>query len=127
MNIRTLIAASITVLLAGNAIAQTPVTNPTATPKVDARQVNQEKRIEHGKATGALTDKETAKLTAGQEKVAVAKADAKADGKVTKKERAHLKRMQNKESKKIAKQKHDKQVNPAVAAAPVATPAPASK
>lgn len=127
MNIRTLIAASITALLAGNAMAQTPATNPTATPKIDARQANQEKRIEQGKASGALTDKEAAKLSKGQDKIAVAKADAKADGTVTKKERQHLKRMQKKQSKQIAKQKHDKQVNTAVAAAPAAAPAPASK
>jgi hypothetical protein len=37
---------------------------------------------------------------------------AKADGKVTKKERARLTHAQNKSSRHIARQKHDRQVAP---------------
>lgn len=81
----------------------------TATPRVDARQANQEARIQQGVATGALTPKEAAKLDAGQAKIERKEAKAKADGVVTNKERAKLAKAQNKQSKKITKQKHDKQ------------------
>jgi hypothetical protein len=48
-------------------------------------------------------------LEKGQDKVEAAEAKAKSDGTVTKKERAKLTHMQNKQSRKIAKEKHDKQ------------------
>ena len=91
------------------ALAVLPAAAQTATPKVDARQANQEARIQQGVQSGSLTGKEAAKLEKGQDKVAQKEAKAKADGKVTKKERAKLAKSQDKQSKKIAKQKHDKQ------------------
>jgi hypothetical protein len=80
-----------------------------STPLVDQRQANQEARIQQGVQSGQLTPKETAKLEKGQEKVQVMKDKAAADGKVTAKERKKLAKAQNKQSKKIYKEKHDKQ------------------
>ena len=46
-----------------------PVLAQTATPKVDERQANQQKRIDQGVASGQLTGKEAARLEKGQERV----------------------------------------------------------
>jgi uncharacterized membrane protein YebE (DUF533 family) len=86
------------------ALAQTPVT-----PAVDRREARQEKRIEQGEKSGALTPKEAAKLERGQTHVENMEAKAKADGKVTAKERARLERAQNVQSRKIYREKHDRQ------------------
>src|SRR5262245_4356760 len=94
--------------LPGVAAAQTPDT--ASTPRIDKRQQNQEKRIEKGAQTGQLTDKEKARLDKGQARVQKAEDKAMADGKMTKKERAHIEHMQDKQSKHIYKEKHDKQV-----------------
>lgn len=91
------------------AAAALPVAAQTATPRVDARQASQEARIQQGAQSGALTNKEAARLERGQDKVQAMESRAKADGKVTPRERARLAKEQNKQSKKIAKQKHDKQ------------------
>ena len=115
MNKRILIATAIAAISLSSAFAQTtPLPNM---PKVDQRQDNQTNRIEQGVASGQLNGKETARLEAGQAKVATAEANAKADGKVTAKERAKLQRMQDRQSRHIAKQKHDKQTAPAAAPA----------
>ena len=81
----------------------------TQTPLVDQRQANQQDRIQQGVQSGQLTPKETAKLEKGQAKVETMKDKAAADGKVTAKERKKLAKAQNKQSKKIYKEKHDKQ------------------
>lgn len=90
------------------AAAALPVSAQT-TPRVDARQAGQEARIQQGAQSGALTGREAAKLEKGQDKVRAMESKAKADGKVTPRERARLAKEQNKQSKRIAKQKHDKQ------------------
>ena len=112
MKSKIILAAVVTSLvsvLSAAAFAQTPGTN---TPKIDKREANQEARIEKGVASGALNTKETARLEAGQAKVANAEANAKADGQVTAKERAKLNKMENRQSRNIKRQKHDKQVAP---------------
>ncbi|MBK9021894.1 MAG: hypothetical protein IPL72_18655 [Sulfuritalea sp.] len=86
-----------------------PVLAQTATPKVDERQANQQKRIDQGVASGQLTGKEAARLEKGQERVQQMEDKAKADGKVTPKERARLKKAENVQSRHIAKEKHDRQ------------------
>ena len=103
---KSIIAAIVaaTFALPGLALAQT-----TSTPRIDQRQANQDKRIEQGVKSGALTDKEAAKLNAGQDRVQAKEDKAKADGKLTARERARLAKAQNKESRRIAKQKHDRQ------------------
>ena len=97
-SIRTLLTlAACTVVF--TAAAQTNV--------VDARQDRQANRIAKGQATGQLSNQEAARLNAGQAKVAGMKAGAKADGKVTRAERAAIQKEQNKQSRRIKKQKHD--------------------
>ena len=103
MNIRHLVTA---VLLGacGAAMAQGP-----ATPQVDQRQANQQQRIDQGVKSGELTNREAARLEKGQERVQKMEDKAKADGKVTAKERARIERAQNKQSRRIAHEKHDRQ------------------
>jgi hypothetical protein len=81
----------------------------TATPNIDQRQANQEKRIEQGVKSGELTAKETARLENREAKLQADKQKAKADGVVTKKERAKLQHEANRDSKAIYRQKHDAQ------------------
>ena len=105
MNFRTTLIA-LSLATAGAAFAQTTTPN---TPRVDKREAQQEQRINQGAASGSLTDKETAHLNKGQTHVDNVEAKAKADGTVTRKERAHLAHAQNKQSRHIKRQKHDRQ------------------
>ena len=111
MKLNTLIAA-VALTLGGAAFAQAPVApkDPLATPKIDQRQANQEKRIDQGINSGALTPKETARLNQRETKIEADKLAAKADGKVTRAERRKLKREENRASAAIKRQKHDRQV-----------------
>ncbi len=83
--------------------------NPTATPRVDQREANQERRIQQGVNSGQLTQRETARLENQQGRIDRAEDKAKADGKVSAKERAHLGNMQDRASHDIAREKHDRQ------------------
>lgn len=96
---------------AGTAFAQGTPVDPTATPRVDRREARQQKRIDQGVASGQLTPKETARLQAQQDRIETAEARAKSDGVVTAKERAGLAHRQNKASRNIRRNKHDRQVN----------------
>jgi hypothetical protein len=108
MNVKFALAGLIVAALSAPAFAQsTPDTK--STPRIDGRQANQEKRIEQGAKSGALTDKETKKLEKGQAKVQKMEDKAVADGKVTKKEKKHIEHTQDQQSKKIEREKHDKQ------------------
>ena len=97
--------------LALPAYAQTtpPARDPAATPGIDKRQANQERRIQEGVKSGQLTGKEAARLEKGQARVQRMEDRAKADGVVTKKERAQIQQQQNVQSRHIAREKHDKQ------------------
>jgi hypothetical protein len=115
MKIQMLIGALV-IAAGGAAMAQpaTPATpavpgNPTATPRIDQREANQEKRIQQGVKSGQLTGRETARLQGEQARIERAEARAKADGKVTPKEREHITKMQNHASRDIAREKHDGQ------------------
>jgi hypothetical protein len=111
-----LLAAAV-LALSGSAFAQTtaPVApaSPVATPNVAQRQANQEKRIDQGVASGALTARETAKLDKRETKIEADKLAAKSDGKVTRAEHRKLHREQDRASAAIYRQKHDRQVAPA--------------
>lgn len=107
---RHILIASTVLVLAGNAFAQAPApTDPLATPRIDQRQVNQQKRIDQGVASGQLNAKETNRLDKREAKIAANEAKAKSDGKVTKAERRRLLREENRASKAIYRQKHDRQ------------------
>ena len=94
------------------ALAQAPARDPAATPGIDQRQANQQKRIDQGVQSGQLNQREAARLEKGQERVQKMEDKAKADGVVTKKERARLQHAENKQSRHIAREKHDRQRAP---------------
>jgi Skp family chaperone for outer membrane proteins len=117
MKMKTLVAA-LAMSMAGLVMAQTTAPkDPTATPNLDKREVNQQKRIDQGVASGQLTAKETNNLDKREAKLAADKTAAKTDGKVTRAERRKLQKEANRDSKAIYKLKHNKKTA-AVAAAP---------
>lgn len=79
----------------------------TETPKIDQRAKNQQQRINQGVASGELNANEAARAQARQDKLNADVAAAKADGKVTQRERAHLKHEENRNSRAIARNKHN--------------------
>jgi hypothetical protein len=109
MNVKFALTGLIVAALSAPALAQTS-TDTTSTPRIDKRQSNQEKRIEQGVKSGRLNEKEAARLEKGQAKVQKMEDKAVADGKVTKKEKKKIEHAQDQASKKIAREKHDKQV-----------------
>ncbi|MSQ63659.1 MAG: hypothetical protein EXR33_07485 [Betaproteobacteria bacterium] len=98
------LTAAVFAVLAVPTFAQT-----TSTPRIDQRQENQQQRIDQGVKSGQLNQKEAARLEKGQARVQKLEDRATADGKVTAKERAKIERAQNKESRRIYREKHDKQ------------------
>ena len=100
---------SFVTLLAAAAVALPAAAQTQSTPRVDQRQANQERRIERGEKSGALTQKEAARLDKGQAHVQKMEDKAAADGKVTAKERVRLEKAQDRQSRRIYRQKHDKQ------------------
>jgi hypothetical protein len=112
MMIRTVIAV-VALATGAGVFAQTPPPagpkDPLATPRIDQRQANQEKRMEQGAASGQLTEREQRRLKLREERIANVEARAKADGNVTGKERKQLVRMEDRESKDIHREKHDQQ------------------
>lgn len=103
MKLHTALTATLLFTVSAAAFAQ------AATPRIDNRQERQEKRIEQGQASGALTARENARLEAQQTRIERAEDRAKADGTVTAAERARLTHKQNKASRNIYRQKHDAQ------------------
>ncbi len=80
-----------------------------STPVVDKREDIQKERIKDGVKSGELTKAETKHLVKNQRHIKRTESKAKADGVVTPAERAKLDRKQDRASKRIVKQKHDKQ------------------
>ncbi|MEZ5614178.1 MAG: hypothetical protein R3E35_03050 [Rhodocyclaceae bacterium] len=80
-----------------------------STPRIDQRQANQQQRIDRGLQSGALTEQEAARMEKGQAHVQKIEDRAAADGQVTKKERARIEHAQDAQSKRIYRQKHDRQ------------------
>jgi hypothetical protein len=78
------------------------------------RNINQEKRIGQGLKSGELTKKEAAHLERGQARTTHKEYVAGRDGHVGKHEQARIQRTENRQSKKIYRQKHDAQTRPAV-------------
>ena len=100
---RTVVVIGGVLLAAGMAYGQ------AETPGIDQRQANQEQRIDQGIASGQLTQREAGRLEKQQQHINTMENKAKSDGVVTKKERARLHAAQDKASKKIYRQKHDRQ------------------
>lgn len=107
MNVKSLALGATIAMACIGAFAQT-VSSPQ-TPRVDKREARQEQRIEKGVASGELNARETQRLEKEQAAIGRAEDKAKADGTVTAKERHHLNKMQNRASRDIHHQKHDRQ------------------
>ena len=88
----------------GSALAQ------ANTPVIDERQTNQEQRIDRGIASGHLNEREANRLDKQQEHINKMEDKAKSDGVMTKKERARIVTAQDRASRHIAREKHDRQV-----------------
>jgi len=107
--IKTFIASAVLALASVSSFAQAAGAASAATPGIDKRQANQEKRIDQGVASGELTKRETRRLEKQQAHINKVEDRAKADGVVTAAERKRLHNKQNKASANIYRQKHDKQ------------------
>lgn len=77
------------------------------TPRADARQKLQNKRIRHGVRNNSLTGKEAARLANQQQNIRQYERQIKSDGTVTLEERARLRHKENKASRNIYKAKHN--------------------
>lgn len=86
--------------------AQTYGTND---PGIQQRMNNQDRRIDQGVSSGALTPKEAGKLETEQVKIQQTEQRMKSDGQLTPKEREKLHNMQDRSSDHIYRQKHDRQ------------------
>ena len=104
MKLRNTLTVAALSLLAFGAFAQ-----GTNTPGIDARQARQEKRIQQGVNSGALTPTEAKRMEAREAHVGKVEERAKADGTVTQAEKAHIVHAEDKASRKIKRQKHDAQ------------------
>ena len=111
-HLKTLAVGATFAVASLGAFAQATTPATPATPHIDGREANQQKRIDAGVASGQLTARETNHLDKQQAHIAATEASDKADGKVTAKERHHLDAMQNRASGNIHKQKHDAQTAP---------------
>lgn len=97
----SVVFAALAALVSGSVLA--------GTPRYDARQHHQRDRIVNGVQSGELTMRETRRLAAGQVHLNHVERRAKADGVVTARERAHLQHEANQQSRRIHRQKHDRQ------------------
>ena len=102
---RIVVSMTMGALLLGGA------SNVLAQNEINERQRNQQKRIGEGVENGSLTPAETARLE--KQEAAIhheVKTERKANGgKLTVQERRQVNRQQNRESKRIYRQKHDAQ------------------
>jgi len=80
-----------------------------AQTRIDKRQEKQNQRIQKGVDSGQLNQKEAARLEKGQVHVQKLEDKALQDGKITKKEKIRIEHSQDVQSKRIARQRHDKQ------------------
>ena len=103
---------------------QLPPLPPTAVPGVTVRQTVQKARIVQGVKSGELTKGETKALLGGQKKIQHMKRGMKSDGKVTVKERKILHTVQNKQSNRIYRLKHNDNSRPRPTPRPRPRPRP---
>jgi hypothetical protein len=97
---------------------------PAFAGRAEHRMVRQQRRIERGVKNGELTRHETKRLEKKEARLAVedARLRAKDGGKLTVKDKLKLERQQDRVSRQIFRQKHDRQ---AQGGTPTPTPAPA--
>ncbi len=82
----------------------------TATPVIKETAREERARIKQGVQTGELTKREARRLAAEQAAIHQDVKAAKVDGVVSKAERQNIKKEQRQASRRIFKNKHDKQV-----------------
>ncbi|HSF68397.1 MAG TPA: hypothetical protein VLA67_13325 [Nitrospiraceae bacterium] len=100
---RILLAVSgVTMLMSGVAFAE------AETPAIDQRQANQQQRIDQGIESGRLNEREANRLNKQQERVNRMEEGAKSVGIMTKRERARITAAQDRASRHIAREKHDR-------------------
>jgi Ni/Co efflux regulator RcnB len=93
------------------ALAVTSIANAqTRTPVINARQHNQERRINQGVRSGQLTRNETRHLRNDERRIRSEKQAYKASGRVTAAERTHLRHQENRTSRAIYRDKHNNRV-----------------
>jgi len=98
-----LVVSAMTLLMTGVAFADAEA------PVIDQLQVNQERRIDQGIASGQLNEREANRLNKQQEHVNKMEDRTKSDGVMTKKERARIGAAQDRASRHIARERHDRQ------------------
>ena len=76
-------------------------------PRVDRRQASQHFRMREGVRSGDLTRGEWSRLRAGQRELRRFERRALADGVLTRRERRQLERMQDLQSRRIARMRHN--------------------
>jgi len=113
MNIKsgTFLAATIIIASFGStlAVAQTaPVPDHPRENEVNQRLDNQQARVDQGLANGTMTGREAAHDEQHDEHIAQRESadEAKHNGHITKSEQRRLNRSENRNSKRIYKQKH---------------------
>src|ERR1044071_6574587 len=97
-----------TLMLAAFAAASIASVASAATPGIDARQANQNARIERGVKNGQLTRGEARRLRGGQRRFHRLKRRSMADGRVTPRERMRINRMLNHQSRRIHRLEHNR-------------------
>lgn len=75
--------------------------------QIDARQANQEARIQQGLRSGDLTRREAAALEAEQARIRAMERNALRDGRVDGREAAQIRRAQDEASRHIVQERHD--------------------
>lgn len=103
----TSILSSVSLSLLLSTLSIPVMAQDTATPNINKRQIQQQKRIGEGVRSGELTAKEAANLEMREAKIQADKREAKSDGVVTDAERARLQAQENRVSRKIYRKKHN--------------------
>ena len=80
----------------------------TYTPRIDHRRMVQRERIHDGVCGGQLTRREARHLRMGERHIRSAERRAKMDGQMSMRERGRINRMQNRESRRIFRLKHNR-------------------
>jgi hypothetical protein len=104
MRIKTIFAATICGIAALSAVP--------AEARIDQRRAHQQLRIANGVGNGSLTARETARLGRQQAHIGRYEARSRADGGgLTRLERFRIEQKQDRASRNIYRQKHDRQGN----------------
>jgi hypothetical protein len=105
---RLLIASLIALVTAGNTLGMASAASAgTKSPGIDRREANQQRRINKGIRSGALTPRETYRLQRRQANIHAQENRFKSDGNLSRRERRTLHNRLNKSSKAIYRAKHN--------------------